>query len=160
MGDQLILRPRQGTLKAHVFKNPNVGIRPTLFFKAEIPLAPFEYDGEMERTSVRLDFIKFRVRDWRDLSGKNFTFPINPEPGYIDGSLYLGGAHNPADVTRIECYKFEGDLLEVEIDVRFDFTVEGPEGLGVVAVSWPTELAIDPVELDAAFAEAKKQNAL
>ena len=159
MGD-LDLRPKPGSLTARVFENINIGLPPTLFFDIEIPLEPFEYDGETEETTVRLDFIEFKVGDWRALPGKNFTFPTNPTLGYIDGSMYLAGAHNPADVTAIRCRALENDLLRAEVDLRFDFTYEGPEELGVVAVSWPVELVVDPSQLDAAFAEARRQGAL
>lgn len=36
------------------------------------------------------------------LQGKVFDFPVNPDDGYVDGSIYFAGAHNPVDITRIE----------------------------------------------------------
>jgi len=44
-----------------VFENRKIGIPPTLFFDIEIPLEPFQYNGETEETIVRLDFIEFDV---------------------------------------------------------------------------------------------------
>lgn len=160
MDSRLDLRPRRGSLTARVFENRDIALPPTLFFDIEIPLESFEYEGETQDTAVRLDFIEFDVTDWRELLGRTFAFPTKPTPGYIDGSMYLAGAHNPAGVTVIRCRTVENNLLKAEIDIRFDFTYEGPEELGVVAVSWPVELALDPSQLDAVFAEAKRQRAL
>src|SRR4030088_2885308 len=99
------LVPTSGRMTARVFENTFTRLPPTLFFDIEIFLKPFEFEEDVEveivNTSVRLDFIKFQVPDWRDLAGQEFHFPKNPQSGYIDGSIYLGGAHNPADATRI-----------------------------------------------------------
>jgi hypothetical protein len=147
-------------LTARIFENRNIALPPTLFFDIEIPVEPFEFDGETQDTAVRLDFIEFDVTDWRQLSVRTFGFPTNPTPGYIDGSMYLAGAHNPADVTTIRCGTVENNLLKAEIDIQFDFTYEGPEELGVIVVSWPVELVLDPSQLDAVFADAKRQGVL
>lgn len=156
------LTPKRGMMTARVFENPHAGIPPTLFFDIEIPLRPFKYQGEMQKTSVQLNFINFGVKDWRDLPGKEFTFPKNPTEGYIDGSLYLADTHNPADTTRIRLGALKGKTLPAEVDIEFDFTYEGPAELGKVRVTWQVELSIDPSELDRVIAEAsqvvKKRN--
>lgn len=33
---------------------------------------------------------------------ETFTFPVNPEDGYIDGSVYFFAAHSPVDITEIK----------------------------------------------------------
>jgi len=37
----------------------------------------------------------------QQLAGRRFTFPSNPAPGYIDGSIYIEHAHHPFDVNAI-----------------------------------------------------------
>jgi hypothetical protein len=143
-------------LTARIFENRNIALKPTLFFDIEIPVEPFELDGETQETAVRLDFIQFDVTDWRRLSGRTFRFPPSPTPGFIDGSLYLANAHNPADVTTIRCGTVENKVLKAEIDIQFDFTYEGPEEMGVIAVLWPVELALDPSQLDGVFCGRQK----
>ena len=58
----------------------------------EIELEPFELDlddyYESVNTSIRLDGINISV-DPRELEGKEYRFPVNPDPGYIDGSIYF-----------------------------------------------------------------------
>jgi hypothetical protein len=154
----IALVPAAGSITATVFENANIGIPPTLFFEIEIPLRPFTYHGECQDTSVRLDFIDFGVGDWRDLAGREFRFPVNPEPGYIDGSIHLGNAHNPADTTRIAFGALaEGNTLSATLDITFDFTQEGNDDLGIISVTWEgVELAFDPAQLDAVCADARR----
>ena len=152
--------PQPGTLTAHVFENEHIDLPPTLFFCVEIPVEPFELDGELQQTSARLDFIRFGVRGWRDLAGREFEFPRNPGEGYIDGSLYLGDVHNPAEVTRIRFGHFRDSNITATFDIAIDFTFEGPEKLGVVGATWEVELSFDPAVLDSAVQEAHRRGAL
>ncbi|ENB2050547.1 hypothetical protein D2H34_001954 [Vibrio fluvialis] len=70
----------------------------------EIVVEPFdlELDGYSESvdTLIRLDSINLPNKP-QQLEGKEFNFPTNPKPGYIDGSIYFFAAHNPVDITRI-----------------------------------------------------------
>ena len=150
-----LFKPRRGSLDAHLFDNPHIGLPLTLFYRIEIPLEPFDFQDEPQETSVRMDFIKFAVSSWRQLPGREFRFPVNPEEGYIDGSIYLGHAHNPADTTRIAFGDLNGNVLTATFDITFDFTFEGGASkLGVFSVSWPVELECSPSALDALVQEA------
>ena len=149
------LNPAKGRLGARVFENPHIGLKPTLFYDVELPLEPFVYEGELRRTSVRLDFINLGVIGWRELAGRSFDFPKNPAPGYIDGSIYLGSVHNPVDVGRIHFGQCDGRQLAARIELKLDFEYEGLVELGVVGASWDIVLEFDPDQLDAAAAEAR-----
>ena len=151
----LTLTPSSGTLAARVFENPNIGLKLTLFYDIELPLQPVEYDGEVEHTCVRLEFIQFGLVGWRDLVGQSFTFPRNPTPGYVDSSVYLAGAHNPVDLGTIRFGELNGNALPASIDLQLDFAYEGPEQLGIMAASWSVVLMFDPAQIDAAVTEAR-----
>ena len=153
------LRPDIGTLGATLFENEHVGVPLSLFFDVVIPIEPFEFDGENVKTSVRLEFIEMPVDDWRDLAGREFTFPTNPEPGYIDASLYLGHVHNPVDVTRIRFAHPTGNVWPVAIDMVVDFTYEGPQERGRVSLDWHTDLTFEHEVLDRIFAEGRTRGA-
>jgi hypothetical protein len=147
----------KGNLSAMVFENPVIGIRPTLFFSVVIPIETFSYAGETQNTSATLEFIDFGVQSWRELPEREFTFPKNPEDGYIDGALYLHGAHNPADTTRIRFGALREDfVLPTFLDIEFDFTQEGLDDLGTISVAWNVDLVLDPQALDAVCEEARK----
>ncbi|WP_299623405.1 hypothetical protein [Pelagibius sp.] len=152
---QDLATPTGGVLACRIFANPHIGLVPTLFFDIAIELSPFEFDGILEKTSVRLDFIRFEVRSLDELSGKRFVFPTNPEDGYIDGSIYLGHAHNPADATEIAFGPLGKASVETTLKIQFDFTYEGvSEALGKPSVLWRVPLRFDRAGIDKVFAEA------
>lgn len=88
----------------------------------EIGIVPFklELDGyvELVDTSVLLDLINIPA-NLKALQGKRFEFPINPGPGYIEGSVYLFSAHNPVDVTSIEFGKITAGHLPLILQTRW-----------------------------------------
>ena len=150
---EIQLLPQSGELSSTVFENKHAGISRSVFFNIRIPIAPFDFEGASVKTSVRLDLIDFGVTDWRLLSDKSFIFPVNPDEGFIDGSMYLGHAHNPADVTRIAFGRFADSRVEVDFDIVFDFTYEGPSRLGKPSFTWRIDLNFDPNSLDATLHE-------
>lgn len=85
----------------------------------EIGIAPFELslDGYSETvdTLIRLDSVAISANP-RELEGKKFTFPVNPSPGYIDGSVYFFAAHNPVDVTMIEFGNIEYGKMPIILE--------------------------------------------
>lgn len=150
---EIELFPEAGELRSTVFENEHAGISRSVFFNIVIPITPFDFEGQRVETSVRLDLIDFGVTDWRLLNDKSFVFPVNPEEGYIDGSMYLGHAHNPADVTRIAFGRFRESSVVVDFDITFDFTYEGPSRLGKPSFTWCIVLNFDPNSLDAKLRE-------
>ena len=148
--------PAQGSLSARVFENENIGLEPTLFFDIQIPLQPFQFKGEEVDTSVALYFIRIPVEhDWREIAGQTYDFPVNPADGYIDGSVYLDHAHNPADATRLAFGQLETGQISCKVRITFEFTYEGPEELGTPTVEWDVRLSLDEEQLDRIMAEAR-----
>jgi len=105
-------------------------------FSIEIPIKPFELaiypDGtpELVETALRLDAVSLPTMDLTVLSGRTFAYPVNPDDGYIDGSIYIESAHHPADVSSIRfgAVAEEGLEAELAVNLRFEF-----EGLGEFA---------------------------
>ncbi|MDN7133705.1 hypothetical protein JNO04_15270 [Halomonas sp. MC140] len=93
----------------------------------EFDLEPFnfEVDGYQDRadTSIRLDGISL-PNDPTSLEEQEFTFPVNPEAGYIDGSVYILAAHNPVDVTKLRFGKLKGKTLPVDVESLWDMEFE------------------------------------
>src|SRR5579875_1225188 len=76
-------------------------IRRDGIFDIYIDIKPFELDGKIVSTQLRFDGARLPVGGPSTWVNQTFTFPANPEPGYIDGSIYLRSSHNPADLTSI-----------------------------------------------------------
>lgn len=106
-----------------------------------VPLAPFSaadpYDPatfrpgtdgpEIIATAVDGEFIDLPGDDLAALADRTFDFPVNPHDGYIDASVYLGGGHNPVDITRIEFGAARVQHIDAVLHAAFDFSQEGVE---------------------------------
>jgi hypothetical protein len=102
-----------------------------------VPIEPFSADDEYAKewragtegpfivsTQIRLDFIEMPAEDLAGLANRAFRFPVNPVDGYIDGSMYLCGSHNPVDVTAIEFGPAGVNWIRATIVATFDFGFE------------------------------------
>jgi hypothetical protein len=89
-----------------------------------IPISKFLFENNITDTSIHLTQVALPY-DLSNCIGKTFNFPINPNPGYIDGSVYLAERHNPVDVSEIKFISIEKNKLTAEISMFFDFEFEG-----------------------------------
>lgn len=147
------LTPRPGTLTAHFFAAGEISDGPRLCFAIDLPLQPFAFGGEPIETSIRLDFIDLKLRDWRDLGDMDISFPVNPEPHSVDGSVYLGGVHNPVDLTRAEFGPLDEGWIAARLSLAILFSFEGT-ALDDVATTFAVRLAYSAADFDKAFAAA------
>lgn len=130
------LRTKPGTIRhwpAHL-DHPVAGT-----WSITIPLEPFSADDEYEPTTFRpgpggpelvtteisLDHIRMPATDLEALSERVLTFPVNPERGYIDGSIYLVATHCPVDVTRIVFGPAAPGHITATLHAHFDFGAAG-----------------------------------
>lgn len=91
----------------------------------EIELKPFMLDGECVQTSIRADGIALPP-SLDQLSGQTFHFPLNPDDGYIDASIYLCDGHNSVNISSISFKNLTPDKqqIDVVIEMLFDFEEE------------------------------------
>lgn len=105
----------------------------------DVLLAPFYWKDALADTSIRLDGIDLPSVYLAALAGKRFSFPLNPDAGAIDGSIYLGNAHHPVDVSSLEFVRDRHGGLKVVIKGMYVFEFEGldsfPNTAFVLAVS-------------------------
>ena len=153
-----LLIPLQGELKARIFQNESLGIPPTLFWDIEIPLKPFSLEGKTVNTTIILNFIRIPVSSITELSGKDFVFPVNPEEGYIDGSVYIRNAHHPVDITKLFFGEIENGKIPVSFsyDVLFEYERSGYANLFSVELS--TELSLTELQIDYEILEDLEYN--
>jgi hypothetical protein len=117
--------PVVGTIEACLFENRFIDLAPTLFYNITIPLEPFdsgiEYEDNPVETAFSLDFLNLPARDWRALDTQ--TYELSPEES--DASIYLGGAHNPVNVERLQFTHRQGLQFKIECRLFCDFEAEG-----------------------------------
>src|SRR4051812_12891453 len=108
-----------------------------------IPLAPFSADDEFEPATIRpgtagpelvtteimLDLVALPGDGPAALSRRTFTFPVKPNAGFIDGSIYLLATHCPVNVTRIEFGTVTADEIKATLHAHFDF--DAARGIGI-----------------------------
>lgn len=93
------------------------------YYSIILPISKFVLEEEIVSTLVQLYAIEL-PETLSNYIGKTVFFPINPEDGYIDGSVYLRNVHNPVDVPEIKFLKLENDFIELEVTMKFDFEYE------------------------------------
>lgn len=93
------------------------------YYSIILPVSKFVLEDEIVSTSIQLYAIEL-PENLPSYIGKTVSFPVNPNDGYIDGSVYLQNAHNPVDVSEIKFLKLENDVIELELAMKFDFEYE------------------------------------
>jgi hypothetical protein len=83
-------------------------------------LLPFVFNSIVVETSIELTNVAIPSISVLELQGRSFDLPVNSASGYIDGSIYLDGAHRPVDVTKLSF-----TIASVELVGMFIFEFEG-----------------------------------
>lgn len=122
-----------------------------------VDLAPFEFDGVLHDTSLRCDQIDLDLADLPALAGKTFAFPPNPEPGYIDGSIYLFGVHVFFLTSRLSFGPMGEDTIALRVDGVIEFSTSGFERYQDASLSLDVLL---PLPLTAAGVSSLAQTAI
>jgi hypothetical protein len=89
-----------------------------------LPIQKFVFDNKIVETELRIDRILL-PNALESYIGQKITFPINPNEGYIDASIYLREAHNPIDITEIGFISFAGNSIILKLTMNFIFEHEG-----------------------------------
>jgi hypothetical protein len=160
-----ILKLKEGVLNAKIFENSFLGIPKTLFFNIEIPLQPIDLTEITEdlidrnfKTIISLGNIKFVIKSLKSLENKTFNFPINPEIGFIDGSVYLFDVHNIVDVKSITFGEFENQKIPFKTTLRIDLELEGTGFASTKYVDFETELSLGELSIPSYILAPNEEN--
>ena len=82
-----------GQIYGHLFENRSVGIPRAVYWACTIEFAPLYIDGEDWPSSLLCEWIRWPIRDWRQLSGHMFT--AAKDQTHPEASLYLFAQHQP-----------------------------------------------------------------
>ena len=85
-----MFKPGHGTLSAHLFENPRVGVNRDLYWSVCFDFAPFEYDGGKVETNCMVDWLVFpqpKSALQQSMSLSNSLYPKG------EASCYFLGTH-------------------------------------------------------------------
>lgn len=105
------------------FQTGTIRLQEESLYKIRIPVLKFVLDNSIVDTAIELDFVPL-PETLSAYIGKSVVFPVNPEEGYADGSIYVRSSHNPVDLTRLSFLNAEDGMLMVEASMKFDFEYE------------------------------------
>jgi hypothetical protein len=88
-------------------------------------LEPFRLEDLDVSTAIIFERLTLPTTELRDLARVRVTFPVNPEAGYVDGSVYIEHAHHPADLTEIEFGEHDGATIAARLSLNLLFSFEG-----------------------------------
>lgn len=94
------------------------------FYTIMLPIAKFILDDKIVETELFFTRILL-PKTLLSYIGQTVLYPINPNIGYVDGSIYLRDAHSPIDISEIKFIEIENNTLKVEINMEFVFEFEG-----------------------------------
>jgi hypothetical protein len=148
-------KAKLGSMRAHLFHNPAIGLAPTLFYDITIPLEPFdsglEWEEQPVNTEFRLEFLVFSIKDWRGFDEKSFG-DISQENS--DATIYLGTAHNPVFINYINFKWLEQAKLKIDCTLLCDFEFESVAEKEIVKLS--TEISFKGLMIERSIIENEK----
>lgn len=116
----------KGEVQSYWFENDFIGLKKTLFHRITIPLAPFDsgldYEEQPLQTCILIDWIKLELTNPLELDGLNLNHVNYPE---TECSIYVGSAHNPCDINKLEIGKLSEDNYQINGELEIDFEHEG-----------------------------------
>lgn len=143
--DYNLIVPKSGKINGLIFENDHVNIPITLFYSIEIELEDFKIDDEVIETSLILDFISFEINDLKELENRSFKFPMHPETGYIDASVYILWTHHPVSVSKITFGQLDNGYISASIDYNIEYLHSNVQDLVFRTLS--TTLKLDKLSI-------------
>lgn len=129
---------------------------PTQQAAITIALQPFTLDDQPVDTAIHLGCIALDLREPRSHARRSHRFPTNPQPGYIDGSIYLLHRHVPLDVAALSFGTPGEHTLPARLAGMLVFSAAGMNDWRdtPLELAFALELPPTPAQIDAAIASA------
>jgi hypothetical protein len=119
-------KAKRGIVSHYYFENETIGLSKTLFHKIEIPLTSFnsglEYETQPIDTIILIDWLNLNLDDPNKLDGISLTTEKGSDE---EITVYIGCAHNPCDINKLEFNKIDKDVYSIECELFVDFKHEG-----------------------------------
>jgi hypothetical protein len=120
--DRLV--PSGGELYAHLFENRATGLSLDVYWSVTVDFEPLDHGGDTSECASTVEWLRLRVDDWRELTGRNIVIPRDDR--LAESSFYVG-EHLPARTTRLEFRERQADRFTVAIEQLVDLRPESGE---------------------------------
>jgi hypothetical protein len=115
-----------GEFSCYWFENEEVGLARTKFCRFEIPLAPFDsgldYEQQPVKTDLLIEWLPLDAASTQELDGLIVSAETHPS---VEGSIFLGAAHNWCDVKSLRLKRINDEEVEVIGEVFVELQHEG-----------------------------------
>lgn len=112
------LIPIGGKMYSHIFENSAVGISRDHFWSITVNFAPIEYADESWDCSMTSEWIRFGVRNWRDLDECSLT--VSPDDDFIESSFYMT-EHDPGFSTDLSLSYLDTNRFHIRMQMIVDY---------------------------------------
>ncbi len=123
---QSLTKAEKGIVEKYWFENEHIGLKRTLFHRVYIPLTPFnsrlDYEEQPVETAIVMEWLDLKLKNPDDLDNLQLKSSLEDE---TEVSIYLGNAHNPCDIVRMNWRKTSENNYLVNAELMIDFEYEG-----------------------------------
>ena len=115
----------RGKIELYWFENENIELKKTLFHRIYIPLKPFnsglDYESQPVDTVIVIEWLNLNLDIPTELDGLNIKSSKEDE---TEISIYIGSAHNPCDIKKMNLKKIEDNVYQVDCELFIEFEYE------------------------------------
>ena len=98
-----------------------------IYYKIELNSAPIVISSDLEVFDKVIggEFLELDVRNFHELVRRKFSFPDNPEDGFIDAAIYYQNVHHPVYIRSISFQQILNNQIKARIEFQIQFEYEG-----------------------------------
>lgn len=126
IGLQNKTKAKTGKVKKYWFENSQIGLEKNLFYRFHIPLTKFDsgldYVEQPEDTEIVIEWLRIDLPDSNNLDSLKIT---SAEYEEAECSIYLGGAHNPCKIMKLDFIGISEDEYIIDCKLLVDFEKTG-----------------------------------
>jgi hypothetical protein len=112
------LKPKSGDIYAHIFENSTTGLARDLFWSITIEFEPLEYGDDEFQCAMTCEWVRWPIRDWRDLDGKQLDARYGDDG--LEASFYMS-RHDVAHSARLSIHRVAANDFRVSMEMQVDF---------------------------------------
>ena len=114
---------RGGSIYAHLFENPRIGLARNLFWNINVELEPVEWHGKRWDCSFGCDWLVWPIRRLSELDGMSLGRVLQPD--FVESTIYFVAEHHWVTVAELEIHHITGARYEFDAKGQADLEIDG-----------------------------------